>query len=145
MLLLCKVVGLHLFFFPNGKVKETTGDMVEDKSTATELDSWIEQLKECKQLQESQVKTLCEKVGSCLLWTGSLVFASRPPLLKKLAGVCWEFSGALQISNTLCLYKFIFSLLRFGEDCLSRAIFWLRCTWPWRALILPLCLCSPLG
>lgn len=27
-----------------------------------ELDQWIEQLNECKQLTESQVKTLCEKV-----------------------------------------------------------------------------------
>ena len=37
--------------------------MVEDKATAKELDSWVEQLKECKQLQESQVKTLCDKVS----------------------------------------------------------------------------------
>lgn len=28
-----------------------------------ELDQWIEQLNECKQLTESQVKTLCEKVS----------------------------------------------------------------------------------
>jgi len=28
-----------------------------------ELDQWIEQLNECKQLTENQVKTLCEKVG----------------------------------------------------------------------------------
>jgi hypothetical protein len=29
-----------------------------------ELDQWVEQLNECKQLSESQVKTLCEKVSS---------------------------------------------------------------------------------
>lgn len=37
-----------------------------------ELDQWIEQLNEGKQLTESQVKTLCEKVssfGETELWT----------------------------------------------------------------------------
>jgi len=37
--------------------------MVEDRSTCKELDQWIEQLMECKQLTENQVKTLCEKVS----------------------------------------------------------------------------------
>lgn len=36
--------------------------MVEDRASAKELDQWIEQLNECKQLSENQVKTLCEKV-----------------------------------------------------------------------------------
>ena len=36
---------------------------MEDKTTLKDLDSWIEQLNECKQLTESQVKILCEKVG----------------------------------------------------------------------------------
>ena len=30
-----------------------------------DLDEWIEQLFECKQLTESQVKTVCDKVSSC--------------------------------------------------------------------------------
>jgi serine/threonine-protein phosphatase 2A catalytic subunit len=34
----------------------------EEKSALKELDCWIEQLNECKQLGENQVKTLCEKV-----------------------------------------------------------------------------------
>ena len=33
-----------------------------DRSNAKELDEWIEQLYECKQLSEAQVRTLCEKV-----------------------------------------------------------------------------------
>lgn len=37
--------------------------MVDDKATAKDLESWIEQLMECKQLSETQVKTLCEKVN----------------------------------------------------------------------------------
>lgn len=36
---------------------------MEDKTFTKELDQWIEQLNECKQLTENQVRTLCEKVG----------------------------------------------------------------------------------
>lgn len=35
---------------------------MEDKTTLKDLDQWIEQLNECKQLTETQVKTLCDKV-----------------------------------------------------------------------------------
>ena len=35
--------------------------MVDDRAAAKELDQWIEQLMDCKQLSESQVKTLCDK------------------------------------------------------------------------------------
>ena len=35
---------------------------MEEKAVVKELDQWIEQLNECKQLAENQVKTLCEKV-----------------------------------------------------------------------------------
>jgi len=37
--------------------------MVEDRSLCKELDQWIEQLMECRQLAENQVKALCEKVS----------------------------------------------------------------------------------
>lgn len=37
--------------------------MMEDKTKLKELDEWIKQLNECKQLGESQVKTLCEAVN----------------------------------------------------------------------------------
>ena len=37
---------------------------MEDRSAAKELDQWIEQLNECKQLTENQVKILCEKVSN---------------------------------------------------------------------------------
>jgi hypothetical protein len=41
--------------------------MTDEKKTSTkELDAWIEQLKECKQLQENQVKTLCERAKDIL-------------------------------------------------------------------------------
>nr|CAD7399020.1 unnamed protein product [Timema cristinae] len=41
---------------------------MEEKASLKELDQWIEQLNECKQLTESQVKTLCDKVN----WDSSL-------------------------------------------------------------------------
>ena len=36
---------------------------MDDKASLKELDQWIEQLMQCQQLQENQVKTLCEKVS----------------------------------------------------------------------------------
>lgn len=42
---------------------------MEDKATLKDLDQWIEQLNECKQLTEIQVKTLCDKVIiNCLIF-----------------------------------------------------------------------------
>lgn len=37
---------------------------MEEKASLKELDQWIEQLNDCKQLTESQVKTLCDKVSN---------------------------------------------------------------------------------
>ncbi|KAL3198544.1 hypothetical protein MRX96_014360 [Rhipicephalus microplus] len=39
---------------------------IEDKTALKELDAWIEQLNECKQLTENQVKTLCDKAKEIL-------------------------------------------------------------------------------
>lgn len=39
---------------------------VDDKASCKELDQWIEQLNDCKQLTENQVKTLCDKVSFVL-------------------------------------------------------------------------------
>lgn len=36
---------------------------MEDKPGMKDLDQWIEQLNECKQLTENQVKSLCDKVN----------------------------------------------------------------------------------
>ena len=43
---------------------------MEDKVQAKELDQWIASLEECKQLEESQVKVLCDKVKN----KGVLIF-----------------------------------------------------------------------
>lgn len=44
------------------KKKENFAIEMEDKATTKDLDQWIEQLNECNQLTETQVKTLCDKV-----------------------------------------------------------------------------------
>lgn len=47
------------------KIDETfssTSTAMEDKATTKDLDQWIEQLNDCIQLTEAQVRTLCEKV-----------------------------------------------------------------------------------
>lgn len=42
------------------------GGIMDEKLFTKELDQWIEQLNECKQLSESQVKSLCEKAKEIL-------------------------------------------------------------------------------
>ena len=37
---------------------------MEDRVVAKELDEWISKLEDCKQLEETQVKVLCEKVST---------------------------------------------------------------------------------
>lgn len=51
------------------------GGIMDEKVFTKELDQWIEQLNECKQLSESQVKSLCEKV-SCTPAAGAAVAES---------------------------------------------------------------------
>lgn len=41
---------------------------MDDKVFTKELDQWVEQLNECKQLTENQVRTLCEKVSDIYLF-----------------------------------------------------------------------------
>jgi hypothetical protein len=53
---------------------------MDDKASCKELDQWIEQLNDCKQLSENQVKTLCDKVNMALLLF-SLKFPRERPSL----------------------------------------------------------------
>lgn len=50
---------------------------MEDKTTLKDLDQWIEQLNECKQLTESQVKILCEKVRKFSKFKFRVKFAAK--------------------------------------------------------------------
>lgn len=61
---------------------------MDEKAFTKELDQWIEQLNECKQLSESQVKTLCEKVTSLAAFRRHSfpVLARRPLCLRR---PCW--------------------------------------------------------
>ncbi len=48
-------------------VQSETGEENEsEQCSSTELDTWIEQLKECKPLQESHIKYLCEQAKDIL-------------------------------------------------------------------------------
>lgn len=44
-------------------LKGGSNSVMDDKSANKELDLWIEQLIECRQLRENQVQELCERVG----------------------------------------------------------------------------------
>ena len=52
------------------------GGIMDEKVFTKELDQWVEQLNECKQLSESQVKSLCEKV-SCTSDAGAAAGRAR--------------------------------------------------------------------
>lgn len=47
---------------------------MEDKATLKDLDQFIEQLNECKQLTETQVKTLCDKVKWISIYNIKYIF-----------------------------------------------------------------------
>ena len=51
---------------------------MEDRTRAEELDQWIAKLQDCKQLEESQVKVLCDKVSMSSVYNPSL---GRTPYL----------------------------------------------------------------
>lgn len=94
-------------------------DMVEDRASAKELDQWIEQLNDCKQLTENQVKTLCEKV--CIL-----------PELPWLHIVLFNASQVLVSMDTLLWYSHD---LWPGEWVMFPGIRWnwgLRDRWSWK-------------
>lgn len=73
---------------------------MDEKAFTKELDQWIEQLNECKQLSESQVKSLCEKVCMCNTPPTSCfgVYFISPPLAALAAKM--QDGGFLNRRNT---------------------------------------------
>lgn len=77
---------------------------MEEKASLKELDQWIEQLNDCKQLTESQVKTLCDKVSTSLQET--TVFLNsyarlRPAFLQPVDSASRSLSLSLAIADLL--------------------------------------------
>ena len=72
--------------------------MSEERGSTGELDQWIKQLNDCKQLSENQVKTLCEKVNC----TGSNLYFSIVPadrlFIKRMT-----HSNCIAIASDLCV------------------------------------------
>lgn len=95
---------------------------MEDKSFTKELDQWIEQLNECKQLTENQVRTLCEKVSwlgkSRFLLTRSARFQCGPAvrLRRRLRLFSGAAASALYSSLSSVQSEFL-SGFRLPNDC----------------------------
>lgn len=62
---------------------------MEDKATLKDLDQFIEQLNECKQLTETQVKTLCDKVNC----DGFFLFNYRKKTLIQFQGLYHRYDS----------------------------------------------------
>lgn len=78
---------------------------MEDKTTIKDLDQWIEQLNECKQLTETQVKTLCDMVITRpnYLYNHLFQFTSAPT---SYWFVKLQFkSGCRHLTATATIYK----------------------------------------
>ncbi|VDO22278.1 unnamed protein product [Haemonchus placei] len=79
-------------------VQSTPSADVLDRKMINEVDQWIEQLYECKQLSENQVKTLCEKVAKEIIEKESNVQEVRCPVT-----VCGDVHG--QFHDLMELFK----------------------------------------
>ena len=74
----------------------------EKKDSPKELDSWIEQLKECKQLQENHVKFLCDHAKDILAKESNVQEVHCP------VTVCGDVHVSKKPSKYVSLYSISF-------------------------------------
>ena len=72
---------------------------MEDKVVAKELDDWIGKLEDCKQLEETQVKVLCEKVCA----VGLYLYVSVPVRNARML-ICFRPEGKVRIGVSYCAF-----------------------------------------
>lgn len=85
---------------------------MEEKASLKELDQWVEQLNDCKQLTESQVKTLCDKVSYCLVKSILHDFADTAEfstIVSRLALICARLSRAVRIATPCVSFRRLLS------------------------------------
>ena len=73
---------------------------MEEKTQMKELDQWIDQLMECKQLAENQVKTLCEKVRPECFLRYSRLFIELPTSVLTLRLLQQYYFGVLDLGTS---------------------------------------------
>ena len=66
---------------------------------ASDLDKWIEQLKNCETLKESEVKALCEKALEILVEEGNVQRVDAPVTICKSP---YAFGIAVKHASVLC-------------------------------------------
>jgi hypothetical protein len=92
---------------------------MEEKASLKDLDQWIEQLNECKQLTENKVKILCDQVGSTLPEVHPRpVFSLRLPCLLQLPPVRRLISSlSLSLSLSPSLLRSLARSLSLFRSC----------------------------
>lgn len=90
---------------------------MDEKAFTKEIDQWIEQLNECKQLSEGQVKTLCEKVRYFLF-----LFLNLPLHPERVASASRRLPDILKMAPLVYISlrcSFIWQSLRVVTDLRS--------------------------
>lgn len=86
--------------------------------TSGDLDSWIEQLLECKHLSESQMTTLCAKVTEILIEESNVQPVSTPvTICGDIHGQFWDLKELFRKGGMLPDTNYIFMVRADVDEC----------------------------